>query len=421
MKKLLSFIFLIFLIYSFGVSSAEVCPFKDGFIIIYHDIGYDKLFGYTYNDSKILYFNNSKTLMDITPISDYYFPELYHNIPYYYCGSTNNLTILSFGYFYFPKNGDGIVFLGVLVYTTKDNKINYTEKILWADVFYSVDDFDISPPACSSNEALLVYCYKMKADYPENILVLINNTNITELKKFEDDNYYTTFQHYIYQPIFIFTIYDSKAKKFYILDGRLSNTSFPLYSYYGGKIHFEDNITLPKYENISWECIDFYSINGTLYIVMKEYNYSFGSYIDKKPYLLLWRNKTIKIISNYSNPYYFAKIKGGEIPIEKSYLKRIFRDKYENIRITDLAYNNGMLLIETEENHKLHYYIIKNNSIEEIKLKNIIKLYKTKHTLWDDIKKTLEPKIYWIIHNWYVIVLVIAGLLWSLVLFYGKR
>lgn len=127
-------------------------------------------------------------------------------------------------------------------------------------------------------------------------------------------------------------------------------------------------------------------------------------------------NKTIKIISNCSNPYYFVKIKGGEIPIEKSYLKKIFGNKYESIRITDLAYNNGILLIETNENHKLHYYIVKNNSIEEIKLKNIIKLYKKKHSLWDDIKKELEPKIYWVIHNWYIIVLIIAGLLWMAIL-----
>ncbi|MEO2118047.1 MAG: hypothetical protein ABGW92_06595, partial [Methanocaldococcus sp.] len=90
--------------------------------------------------------------------------------------------------------------------------------------------------------------------------------------------------------------------------------------------------------------------------------------------------------------------------------------KYKNIRIKDLAYNNGILLIETEENHKLHYYLIKNNSIKEIKLKNIIKLYKKKHSLWEDIKKELKPKIYWLIHNWYIIVLIIAGLLWMAIL-----
>ncbi|WP_048197513.1 hypothetical protein [Methanocaldococcus sp. FS406-22] len=434
MKKFILFLIILFSIYFLGVSSAEVCPFKDGFIIIYHDIGYDELFGYTYNDSEILYFNNSKTLIDITPISKYY-PVLYHNITYFYCGSTNNSAILAFAGAYFPTSkedlclyGDGDYFIGVLIYTTKGNKINYTEKILWAYPFNSVDYFDIYPPTCSPNEALFVYCYKIKTENPENILVLINNTNITKLKKFEDDDYYTTFQYYIYQPIFIFTTYDSKAKKFYILDGRLSNTSFPLYSYYNGKINFEDNITLPRYENISWECIDFYSINETLYIIMRKLNYStinyanwYRDYLNQKPYLLIWRNKTIKIISNYSNPYYFVKVKGGEIPIEKSYIKNIFRYKYKNIRIKDLAYNNGILLIETEENHKLHYYLIKNNSIKEIKLKNIIKLYKKKHGLWDDIKKELKPKIYWLIHNWYIIVLIIAGLLWSLILFYENR
>ncbi|NPA62408.1 MAG: hypothetical protein GXN95_02505, partial [Methanococci archaeon] len=333
--------------------------------------------------------------------------------------------ILAFAGDYFPTSkedlrlyGDGDDFLGVLIYTTKDNKINYTDELLWVYPFNLVDYFDIYPPTCSPNEALLVYYSELKGDYPENILVLINNTNITKLKEFENNNYYS-----IPCARFIFTTYDSKSRKFYILDGRLSNTSFPLYSYYNGKIHFEDNITLPdtKYKYVFWKCINLYSINGSLYITMKRYNYSFGSYIDKKPYLLLWKNKTIKIISNYSNPYYFAKIKGGEIPIEKSCLKRIFGDKYENIRITDLAYNNGMLLVETEENHKLHYYIIKNNSIEDIKLKNIIKLYKIKYTLWDDVRKELEPKIYWLIHNWYIIVLVISNLLWIIILFYKGR
>ncbi len=419
MKKLILFLIILFSIYFLSVSSAEVCPFKGGFIIIYHDIGYDKIFGYTYNDSEILYFNN-KNLMDITPISKYY-PVLYHNITYYYCGSTNNSAILVFKGSYFPTSeedlylyGDGDYFIGVLIYTAKDNKINYTEKLLWAYPFNSVGYFDIYPPTCSLNKALLVYYSQLKGDYPENILVLINNTNIAKLKEFENDNYYR-----IPCDRFIFTTYDSKAKRFYILDGRLSNTSFPLYSYYNGKIHFEGNITLPDttYKNVFWKCINLYSINGTLYIAMKRYNYSFGSYyVDKKPYLLLWRNKTIKIISNYSNPYYFVKVKGGEIPIEKSYIKNIFRDKYKNIRITDLAYNNGMLLVETNENHKLHYYIIKNNSIKEIKLKNIIKLYKPKNDKWNIIKKELESKICWLIHNWYIIVLIIAGLLWMAIL-----
>ena len=109
-----------------------------------------------------------------------------------------------------------------------------------------------------------------------------------------------------------------------------------------GKINFEDNITLPRYENISWECIDFYSINETLYIIMRKFNYStinyanwYIDYLNQKPYLLIWRNKTIKIISNYSNPYYFVKVKGGVIPIEKSYIKNIFRYKYKNIRIME--------------------------------------------------------------------------------------
>ncbi|EHP85894.1 hypothetical protein [Methanotorris formicicus] len=420
MKKLILFLIILFSIYFLSVSSAEVCPFKDGFIIIYHDIVYDKLLGYIYNDSEILYFNKSGTLIDITPISDYYFPELYHNITYFECGSTNNSAILAFLGCYFSNDLWGDVdFLGVLIYTTNDNKINYTEKILWANDFNIVDDLDISSPTCSPNEALLVYSYKIKTENPKNVLVLINNTNITKLKEFENNKYYYTLQLRC-----IFTTYDSKAKKFYILDGHLSNTSFPLYSYYNGKIHFEGNITLPKYENISWECVDFHCINGTLYIIMRKFNRSdtnysnwYEDYLNQKPYYLLWKNKTIKIINNYSNPCYFAKIRGGDIPIEKSYLKKIFGNKYECIKIMDLAYNNGMLLVETKENHKLHYYLIKNNSIEEIKLKNIIKLYEPNNNKWNIIKKELESEICWLIHNWYVIVLVIAGLLWIILLY----